>query len=131
MKTNLTQPSAAPGTLDQILASEEAIVPSSGFALSVMDAIRSESTEPAPIPFPWPRLLPGAVIALALLVWISWSIVGELATWLHSTNFNLALTGSIALTPQIAIAGWLLLALASALIPLLMVRRFMGNSALF
>lgn len=52
---------------DRIM-SEEEILPSSGFAASVMEAVRREAAAPPPIPFPWKRALPGAVFAAATLV---------------------------------------------------------------
>ncbi|MGB8128786.1 MAG: hypothetical protein WCG81_03255 [Candidatus Angelobacter sp.] len=52
---------------DRIM-SEEEILPSSGFAASVMDAVRREAAAPPPIPFPWKRALPGAVFAAATLI---------------------------------------------------------------
>ena len=57
------------GDLDRILSSEADIVPSSGFASSVMDAVRREASAPAAIPFPWRWALPGLIAAsLAMLV---------------------------------------------------------------
>jgi hypothetical protein len=60
--------------IDQFLSGEEEILPSSGFATSVMDAVRREAAVPPPIPFPWKRALPGLVVgavafALALSGW--------------------------------------------------------------
>ena len=52
--------------LDHILSSEADIVPSSGFAGSVMDAIQAQTSIPPPIPFPWKRAIPGFAGALAL-----------------------------------------------------------------
>jgi hypothetical protein len=55
--------------IDRMLSREDEILPSSGFALSVMDAVRREAAAPPPIPFPWKRALPGLVVvgvALAL-----------------------------------------------------------------
>lgn len=52
---------------DRIM-SEEEILPSSGFAASVMEAVRREAAAPPPIPFPWKRALPGAVLAAVTLV---------------------------------------------------------------
>lgn len=52
---------------DRIM-SEEEILPSSGFAASVMEAVRREASAPPPIPFPWKRALPGAVFAAATLI---------------------------------------------------------------
>lgn len=49
--------------MDRILSREDEILPSSGFAVSVMDAVRREAAAPPPIPFPWKRALPGLVIA--------------------------------------------------------------------
>jgi hypothetical protein len=49
--------------LDQIIAGGERIVPSSGFAESVMNAVRREAATPKPIPFPWLRATPGLVAA--------------------------------------------------------------------
>ncbi len=55
--------------IDRILSREDEILPSSGFAVSVMDAVRHEAAAPPPIPFPWKRALPGLVMAgLALAV---------------------------------------------------------------
>jgi len=49
--------------IDRILSLEDEILPSSGFAVSVMDAVRHEAAAPAPIPFPWKRALPGLLVA--------------------------------------------------------------------
>ena len=56
---------------DRILSKEEQILPSSGFAASVMEAVQREAAAPPPIPFPWKRALPGicaAVLMIALVV---------------------------------------------------------------
>jgi hypothetical protein len=57
--------------IDRILSREDEILPSSGFAVSVMDAVQREAVAPPPIPFPWMRALPGLVVAgfaLALIL---------------------------------------------------------------
>ena len=54
---------------DRIM-SEEEILPSSGFAASVMEAVRREAAAPPPIPFPWKRALPGALFAATTLIGI-------------------------------------------------------------
>ena len=54
--------------MDRILFRQDEILPSSGFAASVMEAVRREAAAPPPIPFPWKRALPFVVLAaLALL----------------------------------------------------------------
>jgi hypothetical protein len=57
------------GEMNRILSREDEILPSSGFAVSVMDAVRREAAAPPPIPFPWKRALPGLVVGgFALMV---------------------------------------------------------------
>ncbi|MGC2247609.1 MAG: hypothetical protein WA609_13480 [Terriglobales bacterium] len=56
------------GELDRILSKRDDIQPSSGFAASVMEAVREEAAAPAPIPFPWKRALPVLVFAALALV---------------------------------------------------------------
>jgi hypothetical protein len=55
--------------LDRILASEESITPSPGFAGSVMRAVRVEAEAPPAIAFPWRRALPGLLVCLVALGW--------------------------------------------------------------
>ncbi len=57
-----------PDELDRILNDEERIVPSSGFAASVMEAVRREAVAPPPIAFPWKRAVPGIVAAIVAVV---------------------------------------------------------------
>jgi hypothetical protein len=52
--------------LDRILASDDSLEPSSGFASGVMDAVRRQATEPPPIPFPWRRFSVGLVACVTL-----------------------------------------------------------------
>ena len=49
--------------IDRVLSLKDEILPSSGFAVSVMEAVRREAAAPPPIPFPWKRALPGLVVA--------------------------------------------------------------------
>lgn len=51
-----------------LAAEQDSLLPSSGFADSVMTAIRHEASAPAPIPFPWRRALPGFVAAALVLL---------------------------------------------------------------
>lgn len=61
---------------DRILSKEEEILPSSGFAASVMEAVAREAAAPPPIPFPWKRALPGlTAVGLALVSIIVASIL--------------------------------------------------------
>ena len=56
--------------LDQILSKEQEIVPSSGFVVSVMNAVRREAAAPPPIAFPWKRAMPGLFSAALALAWL-------------------------------------------------------------
>jgi hypothetical protein len=55
--------------MESILASEEPIVPSSGFLAAVMERVKEEAAMPAPIPFPWKRALPGFVLIAGVFAW--------------------------------------------------------------
>lgn len=77
MKSRRSNPNSASAPLtdaeiDRAFASgRDGLLPSSGFAASVMAAIAHDAAAPAPIPFPWKRALPGAiavVVVLSLLV---------------------------------------------------------------
>jgi hypothetical protein len=65
--------------IDRILSREDEILPSSGFAVSVMDAVRREAAAPPPIPFPWKRALPGLVVAGFALALVLVAIVVAIA----------------------------------------------------
>jgi len=54
--------------MNRILSQADEILPSSGFAASVMDAVRREAAAPPPIPFPWKRALPGLAVGGLMLV---------------------------------------------------------------
>lgn len=53
------------GELDRVLLSDEALVPSSGFAAAVMERVQEAAAEP-PLAFPWLR---AAIGAAACIVW--------------------------------------------------------------
>ena len=67
-----------PDDIDRILANEEKILPSSGFAASVIDAVRREAFTPPPIPFPWKRAWPCLVAGLLTLVVVPAALLGPL-----------------------------------------------------
>jgi hypothetical protein len=61
-----------PDDLDPWLVDDDAIVPSSGFTASVMEAVEREASMPPAIPFPWKRALPGlAALVVALLATVA------------------------------------------------------------
>lgn len=55
--------------IDDILAGETELVPSSGFLAAVMDRVQEEAAAPPPIPFPWKRAIPGILMAVGVFGW--------------------------------------------------------------
>ncbi|MGA3136375.1 MAG: hypothetical protein ABSC88_10325 [Terracidiphilus sp.] len=115
--------------IDHILASEEPLIPSSGFLASVMERVHEEATAPPPIPFPWKRAIPGMVLAAGVFGWGAFEFV----------RYGLPAVGSIALTPphlSAAVArpleqvGWVALALGASLLSWLLSRRLAGRGGL-
>ena len=97
--------------IERILATEEEIVPSSGFAAAVMERVREEATAPEPIPFPWKLAIPGILLAAGVLGWGAWEAV----------RTGLPDVGQTLLSPPVLSpaavrgledAGWVALALA-------------------
>ena len=82
------------GEINRILSREDEILPSSGFAVSVMDAVRREAAAPPPIPFPWKRALPGLVLggfALALVFVTVVVAIAQLIRASTSAQFSMSL----------------------------------------
>ena len=57
--------------LDRALTEDDALVPSSGFAARVMEAVQDDAAEPPPLAFPW---RPFAIGVVACLVWAASTI---------------------------------------------------------
>jgi len=80
--------------IDRILSREDEILPSSGFAVSVMNAVRREAAAPPPIPFPWKRALPGLVVAgfaLALVLVAGVVAIAQLGKASATPQFSMSL----------------------------------------
>ena len=52
------------GDLESILASDDSLEPSSGFARGVMEAVGRQAAEPPPMRFPWRRFALGIAACL-------------------------------------------------------------------
>lgn len=112
--------------LDRILASEEELVPSSGFAASVMERVREENAIPEPIPFPWKRALPamlivavGLVLCLVELLRMAMAApVSSNGTTAHFTAFQ---------AQSVKTVGWAVAALGVSLLSWLLARRMVGR----
>jgi len=53
--------------LDRILSADQDVVPSPAFVGNVMASVRREASTPAPIAFPWWRVVPGFAISVLAL----------------------------------------------------------------
>lgn len=99
-----TPPQPADAALEQLLdahlnASAGQLAPSSGFVLSVMDVIHQQAAEPAPIAFPWRRVLPGAVAVLCALIAFAVLVLSGLSASHAAASFG---PTSFATVPSIA-----------------------------
>lgn len=108
--------------LDRILSQEEDIVPSSGFAGGVMDAVRNQASTPPPIPFPWRRAIPGLVawaLALGSLIAVvvrSGASAADRAAIVHAVE-----------AAQTSGAGWIALALLASFVSVVVSMRLTGG----
>ncbi|MGB9236560.1 MAG: hypothetical protein WCC04_19300 [Terriglobales bacterium] len=79
--------------MDRILSRQDEIQLSSGFAASVMEAVRREAAAPPPIPFPWKRALPlGALAAITLILTVVVSVFAATHPGSGSVAPNLSLS---------------------------------------
>jgi hypothetical protein len=128
MKTNV-KPERELGAIDQILATEAELIPSSGFLAATMERVREEAARPKPIPFPWVRALPGIVLVVVVLGWCGIELASAGLGSAREVSFpQLHVTAATwsALEP----AGWVVLAFAFSMLSWLFARRLAGRSGL-
>lgn len=123
------QPALDSSRIDRILASEEELVPSSGFLASVMDRVEQEAAAPPPIPFPWKRAIPGILLAGGVFGWGAVALVRAGLPAVPVVPLTLPQL-STALRLPLEQAGWAALALAASLFSWLLSRRLAGRSGL-
>jgi hypothetical protein len=115
--------------IDTILATEEELIPSSGFLASVMERVEEEAAAPAPIRFPWKRAIPGIVLATGVFGWGAVEMI----------RLGLPAVRSLTFTPpqlsagsmhSVESVGWVALALGVSLVSWLFSRRLAGRGGL-
>jgi hypothetical protein len=117
--------------IGRILATEEELVPSSGFLASVMQTIHEEATAPPPIPFPWKRAVPGILLAAGVFGWGAVELIRLDLPALNSLTLALAPPHlSAAIERPLEEVGWVALALGASLLSWLLSRRLVGRSGL-
>jgi hypothetical protein len=90
-----------PEELDRILASEEALTPSSGFVANVMSAVQDNTSEPSRRHFPWLGFLSGVGATGALAVAASAAVVHGLAPELAYATAALLITFALVSLPAV------------------------------
>ncbi|HMG84525.1 MAG TPA: hypothetical protein VK574_02210 [Terracidiphilus sp.] len=118
--------------LDRIMAAEEELAPSSGFVSAVMERVREEAAAPEPIPFPWKRALPGAVVAVGGLAWLGVEVARQGLNGLPNLGSPVALWAHMPqqMVATLESAGWLAAALGASLLSWLLARRMVGRGGL-
>jgi hypothetical protein len=117
---------------DRFLSKDQEIIPSTGFVVSVMDAVRRETDVPPPIPFPWKRALPG--LSAAAFAFVSVFVVGitlfirETPTQPLPPKFPSAFA-LIFQSWNAAGASWIVLALVLSFASVKLSRRFVSDKA--
>ena len=115
--------------IDRILATEQDLVPSSGFLASVMERVQDEARATAPIPFPWKRAIPGIVLAAGVFGWGGIELFRQAIPAIHALSWTEPQI-SISVGRPIEQAGWVTLALVISVISWLISRRIAGQSGL-
>ena len=115
--------------IDAILATEEDLIPSSGFLATVLESVHEEARLPKPIPFPWRRAVPGILLAGGVFGWGGFELVRLGLPALNGISLTLQHL-SATLERPLEEAGWVALALGASLLSWLLSRRLAGRSGL-
>ena len=124
------QPQIIPDAIDHVLATEEELVPSSGFLASVMEKVQEQATMPAPLPFPWKRAIPGILLATGVFGWGAFELLRQAIPAVQGLAFTQPHL-SAAVERALQQAGWVALALASSLASWRLSRRLADQSGIF
>jgi hypothetical protein len=131
MKPNPTRPPLTDADFDYALSpGSDSILPSSGFADSVMTALTREASAPSPIAFPWKRALPGFVVAGAMAIVLIVAVVVLLrSTPATSVAPSVDLQAVLAPVVHHATAAlWLTVSLLISVASLLFCRRLISTN---
>jgi hypothetical protein len=125
--------------IDDILATEEELMPSSGFVVSVMDRVRQEAALPAPMPFPWMKAILILLLASGAVSWGAVELVHQGLPGIGLTGLNQIGQSWLTIFQQhlsadlvrsLELAGWVALALGTSLVSWLFSRRLAGRGGL-
>ena len=125
--------------IGDILATEEELMPTSGFQASVMDRVRQEAALPAPTPFPWMKAILIILVASGAVSWGAVELVHQGLPGLGLTGLNQIGQSWLTIFTQhlsadlvrsLELAGWVALALGTSLASWLFSRRLAGRGGL-
>jgi hypothetical protein len=108
--------------IDEILATEQELAPTSGFLSSVMERVREEAAAPPPITFPWKRFVPGMLVVACVMGWAAVELVRFVGPRLHEVKLAPPQIGPAMIQP-LEQAGWVVSALAVSLVSWMISRR--------
>jgi len=127
-RTQMNNSQSDPSKIDQILANEEDLIPSSGFLASVMERVNDEARMPAPLPFPWKRAIPGILLASGVFGWGAFEFARQAIQASRTINVTqLQIPASV--ERPLEQAGWVALALGISFASWLLSRRIAGQSS--
>lgn len=126
-RTQMHNSQTDPGKIDHILATEQELIPSSGFLASVMERVQDEARTPAPIAFPWKRAIPGILLATGVFGWGAVELVQFAVPAARALSFTQPQL-SASLSRPIEETGWVAFAFVVSLISWLLSRRLAGQS---
>jgi hypothetical protein len=115
--------------IDHILATEEELIPSSGFLSSVMESVQEQAAAPPPIAFPWKRAIPGILLTSGVFGWGAVELVRLAPPLLRSLAFSSTHLSAAAVV-SLENAAWVALALGTSLASWLFARRLAGGGGL-
>jgi hypothetical protein len=118
--------------IDRILSREDEILPSSGFTVSVMEAVRREAAARPPIPFPWKRALPGLLVGGVVLALVLVAVVRAIAQVDRTTASRFSTSLPSVMLPIFnggveSAAIWAVLALLTAFVSVKLTMRLCGQ----
>jgi len=103
--------------LDRILSTDQDVVPSSAFVENMMAAVRREASTPAPISFPWWRVVPGfAIGTVALTAFLVIAAIQFYEGAAVAGPVPRVFVNVLETTTRVGL-GWIALALVASLIP--------------
>jgi len=125
-RTRIDNAEVDPSKIDQILATEQELIPSSGFLATVMERVHDEARMPAPLPFPWKRAIPGIVLATIVFGWGAFEFTRQAIQASRTISLTQMQIPHSAVQP-LEEAGWVALALVISFACLRLSRRLVGQ----